>query len=94
MPNTKPLINAANAPKDQATGKVTNYQEWMLDSYIKVGRELNGITDSAKDVADKLEEQRNFVHHAKELGYTAFRSDSTIRRCSGRSQRLWLDNCF
>lgn len=69
MPDPKPLINAANAPKDKATGKTTNYQEWMLDSYIKVGCELKWITESAKDVADKLKEYRNFVHPAKELRY-------------------------
>ncbi len=69
MPDKSPLTNAANAPKDKATGKTTNYQEWMLDSYIKVGCELKWITESAKDVADKLKEYRNFVHPAKELRY-------------------------
>jgi hypothetical protein len=69
MLNKSPLTSAASAPKDKATGKTTNYQDWMLDSYIKVGRELNWITESAKDVADKLKEYRNFVHPAKELRY-------------------------
>ncbi len=36
MPVKDPLINATSAPKDKATGKTLNYQEWMLDSYIKV----------------------------------------------------------
>lgn len=63
------LVGATNAPKDKSTGKVTNYQDWMLDTYIKVGRELGWITESAKDVADKLKEYRNFVHPAKELRY-------------------------
>jgi hypothetical protein len=39
----------------------------MLDSYIKVGHELNWITDSARQVADVLKEFRNYVHPAKEL---------------------------
>lgn len=69
MNDKSPLTNATNAPKDKATGKTTNYQDWMLDSYIKVGCELNWITESAKDVADKLKEYRNFVHPAKELRY-------------------------
>jgi hypothetical protein len=69
MADKSPLINAANSPKDKATGKTTNYQDWMLDSYIKVGWELKWITESAKDVADKLKEYRNFVHPAKELRY-------------------------
>lgn len=69
MPDKTPLTTATNAPKDKATGKTTNYQEWMLDSYIKVGFELKWITKSAKDVADKLKEYRNFVHPAKELRY-------------------------
>lgn len=60
------LINAASAPKDKTTGKTVNYQEWMLDSYIKVGHELNWITDSGKDVADVLKEYRNYVHPEKE----------------------------
>ncbi len=61
-----PLINATSAPKDKTTGKTVNYQEWMLDSYIKVGRELGWITHSAKDVADILKEYRNYVHPEKE----------------------------
>lgn len=69
MTDKTPLTSAANAPKDKATGKTTNYQEWMLDSYIKVGFELKWITESAKDVADILKEYRNFVHPAKELRY-------------------------
>jgi hypothetical protein len=69
MPDKIPLTSAANAPKDKVTGKTINYQDWMLDSYIKVGFELNWITESAKDVADKLKEYRNFIHPAKELRY-------------------------
>jgi hypothetical protein len=69
MPDKTPLISATNAPKDKTTGKTTNYQDWMLDSYIKVGFELKWITESAKDVADVLKEYRNFVHPAKELRY-------------------------
>lgn len=69
MPDKNPLTSAANAPKDKATGKTTNYQDWMLDSYIRVGFELKWITESAKDVADKLKEYRNFIHPAKELRY-------------------------
>jgi hypothetical protein len=69
MLDKTPLTSATNAPKDKATGKTTDYQKWMLDSYIKVGFELKWITESAKDVADKLKEYRNFVHPAKELRY-------------------------
>jgi hypothetical protein len=69
MPDKSPLTSASNAPKDRATGKTTNYQEWMLDAYIKVGFELKWITESARDVADNLKEYRNFVHPAKELRY-------------------------
>lgn len=80
MADKSPLTNAANAHKDKTTGKTTNYQEWMLDTYIKVGCELKWITESAKDVADKLKEYRNFVHPAKELRYgvTLGFNDSSI----------------
>ena len=61
-----PLVNATSAPKDKTTGKTSNYQEWMLDSYIKVAHELNWITESAKDVADVLKEYRNYIHPEKE----------------------------
>lgn len=69
MADKTPLTSATNAPKDKNTGKTTNYQDWMLDSYIKVGFELKWITESAKDVSDKLKEYRNFIHPAKELRY-------------------------
>jgi hypothetical protein len=80
MSDKTPLLTAAAAPKDKATGKTVNYQDWMLDSYIKVGFELNWITASAKDVADKLKEYRNFVHPAKELrlGVTLDLNDSSM----------------
>jgi hypothetical protein len=74
------LINAASAPKDSKTGKTINYQEWMLDSYIRVARELNWITDSAKDLADVLKEYRNYIHPEKELrhGITLTLNDSSM----------------
>lgn len=80
MPDKKPLINAAAAPKDKATGKVQNYQDWMLDSYIKVAHELKWITESAKDVADVLKEYRNYVHPEKERrhGVVLALNDSSI----------------
>jgi hypothetical protein len=75
-----PLINASSAPKDKATGKTLNYQEWMLDSYIKVAQELRWITESAKEVADVLKEYRNYVHPEKERrhGIILALNDSTI----------------
>jgi hypothetical protein len=66
MLDKAPLINSSSAPKDKNTGKTLNYQEWMLDSYIKVAHELKWITESAKDVADVLKEYRNYVHPEKE----------------------------
>jgi hypothetical protein len=67
LTNKDPLIKAISAPKDKATGKTMNYEQWMLDSYIKVGHELGWITESAMHVADVLKEYRNYVHPAKEL---------------------------
>jgi hypothetical protein len=66
MPVKDQIINATSAPKDKTTGKTSNYQEWMLDSYIKVAHELHWITESAKDVADVLKEYRNYIHPEKE----------------------------
>jgi hypothetical protein len=75
-----PTDGRGKRAQDKATGKTTNYQEWTLDSYIKVGCELKWITESAKDVADKLKEYCNFVHPAKELRYgvTLGFSDSSM----------------
>ena len=67
LDNKAPLVKAASAPKDKQTGKTLDYQNWKLDSYIKVGHELKWITDSAKRVADVLKEYRNYVHPEKEL---------------------------
>lgn len=66
MPEKDSLVNASAAPKDKASGKTLNYQDWMLDSYIKVAHELKWITESAKDVADVLKEYRNYIHPEKE----------------------------
>lgn len=80
MLDKNPLTSAANAPRDKVTGKCINYQEWMLDTYIRVGTELGWITESAKDLADNLKEYRNFIHPAKELRYgvTLGLNDSSI----------------
>lgn len=67
MPDKNPLINAASAPRDKSSGKVLNYQDWMLDSYIRVAHELKWITQAAKNIADVLKEYRNYVHPEKEL---------------------------
>jgi hypothetical protein len=67
MSDKGPLVRAISAPKDKKTGKTLNYEEWMLDSYIRVGHELSWITDSARQVADVLKEFRDYVHPAKEL---------------------------
>lgn len=67
MVDKNPLIKAASAPKDSKTHRTLNYQDWMLDSYLKVGHELGWITASAKQVADVLKEFRNYVHPEKEL---------------------------
>lgn len=67
LPVKEPLINAASAPKDKITGKTVSYQNWMLDSYIKVAHELKWITGSAREVADVLKEYRNYIHPEKEL---------------------------
>lgn len=67
LSDKRPLISATGAPRDKATGKTLNYQEWMLDSYIKVAHELGWITDSGRSVADVLKEYRNYVHPEKEL---------------------------
>lgn len=69
MLDKSPLMKANLAPKEKSTGNPIDLKDWTLDSYIKVGCELKWITDSAKDVSDKLKEYRNFVHPAKELRY-------------------------
>ena len=80
LDNKAALISATSAPKDKKSGKTVEYQKWMLDSYIKVGCELNWITDSAKQIADVLKEYRNYVHPEKELrhGVELDRNDSAI----------------
>jgi hypothetical protein len=80
MDNKAPLVKATSAPKDKKSGKTLDYQEWMLDSYIKVARELAWITDSARQVADVLKEFRNYVHPAKELrhGVALAHNDSVM----------------
>jgi hypothetical protein len=82
MADKGPLIKAASAPVDRQTGKVINYQDWMLDSYIKVGHELEWISDAARQVADILKEFRNYVHPAKELRHG-------VNLAYNDSQMLW-----
>lgn len=80
MQDKKKLVGAKSAPKDKATGKTINYQDWMLDSYIKVAKELKWITESAGDLADVLKEYRNYVHPAKEMrnGVVLTLDDSSV----------------
>lgn len=80
LDNKAALLKATFAPKDKKTGKPLNYQNWMLDAYIKVGLELGWITNSAKQFADVLKEYRNYVHPEKELrhGVQLAGNDSSI----------------
>jgi hypothetical protein len=52
----------------------------MLDSYIKVAKELKRITASAGALADVLKEYRNYVHPEKELrhGVVLALNDSSV----------------
>jgi hypothetical protein len=79
MPDKKVLVQSASAARDRE-GKPKPYQEWMLDTYIKVGFELGWITVSAKDVANTLKDYRNYIHPEKERrhGITLSANDSTI----------------
>lgn len=78
--NKTPLINAQFAPKDRVSGKTLNYNDWMLDAYIKVARELGWISPVATQIADVLKEFRNYVHPAKELrhGVELAQGDSSV----------------
>jgi hypothetical protein len=48
MSDKSRLIAAPSAPKNPKTGTVVPLQEWMLNSYLQVGYDVNWITKSAR----------------------------------------------
>jgi hypothetical protein len=78
MPDKAPLLAAASAPKRGAVQ--VPIHEWMLKSYLDVGRDLGWITTAAHDLAIVLGEFRNYVHPEKEHkhGVNLQQEDSAI----------------
>ena len=62
----KSTLFTASVPIDPRTGKPIPLQDWMLNTYLKVGHDVRWITRSARDVAAVLGEFRNYVHPEKE----------------------------
>jgi hypothetical protein len=61
------VFKTAAAPKEKKTNKPLPLQEWTLNNYIDVARELEWISRTARDIGGVMRDYRNYVHPHKEL---------------------------
>lgn len=65
-PDKKRIFTANSAPRNKDL-TTKGFQEWGLRNYIEVGRELNWISEVAKDISEVLMEYRNYIHPHKQV---------------------------
>jgi hypothetical protein len=58
---TKEFNQSSVSPKDKS-GKVKPFQEWTLNDYINVARDLNLIGEDVKRFSHALRDFRNYIH--------------------------------
>jgi hypothetical protein len=76
------VFRAAAAPTYRKTNKPMPLQDWTLNNYIDVAKELEWISRTARDVGGVLRDYRNYVHPQKEL------SDKIVLK-AGDSSLMW-----
>jgi hypothetical protein len=77
---TKDFNQSPISPKDK-TGKVKPFQEWTLNDFINVSRDLNLIGEDVKKFSHALRDFRNYIHPYQQMS-SNFNPDShTARIC-------------
>lgn len=77
----KDFNQSAISPKDK-TGKVKPFQEWTLNDFINVARDLGLIGEDVKKFSHALRDFRNYIHPYQQMS-SRFNPDvHTARICS------------
>lgn len=72
LPDKKPVFNAAAAPKDGATGKTKPLQDWVLQNFLDVAKEIGWFTQTIHGIGDFVRDYRNLVHPHKQYSEKKF----------------------
>ena len=76
----KDFNQSAVSPKDK-TGKVKAFQEWTLNDFINVARDLNLIGEDVKKFSHGLRDFRNYIHPYQQMSSKFNPDGHTARIC-------------
>jgi hypothetical protein len=72
LPDKKPVFNATAAPKDAASGKAKPLQDWGLQNFLDVAKEIGWFTQTIHGIGDFVRDYRNLVHPHKQYSEKIF----------------------
>jgi hypothetical protein len=67
-----PVFNATAAPKDKTTSKAKPLQDWVLQNFLDVAKELRWITEIVHGISNEVRDFRNLVHPHKQYSEKMF----------------------
>ena len=68
------------SPKDKA-GQVKNFQDWYLNDFINVARELNLLGEDVKKFSHALRDFRNYIHPYQQMSSNFNPDENTAKIC-------------
>lgn len=77
---TKEFNQSTVSPKDK-TGKVKHLQDWTLNEFINVARDLNLVGEDVKKFSHALRDFRNYIHPYQQLSSNFNPDEHTAKIC-------------
>jgi hypothetical protein len=78
--NAKDFNQSQGSPKDK-TGKVRPFQDWHLNDFINVARELNLLGEDVKKFSHALRDFRNYIHPYEQMASNFNPDEHTAKIC-------------
>lgn len=80
--NIKAFNTAVASPKDKVTGEVKPFQDWTLNDFINVSRELKFIGEDVKKFSHAMRDFRNYIHPYEQMSSGFSPDEHTAKICS------------
>ena len=77
---TKEFNQSAKSPKDKF-GKVRQFQDWTLNDFINVARDLNLVGEDVKKFSHAMRDFRNYIHPYQQMSSGFDPDEHTARIC-------------
>lgn len=79
--NIKEFNQSTASPKDKSTGKVKQFQDWTLSSFIDVAHDLKFLGLDVKKYGHTLRDFRNYIHPYEQMS-SGFKPDKHTAKIS------------